>query len=592
MTNRLIPNNSVYDVATFKLLSEGKDITYDYEVLSLSVTQAVNRISSARIVCKDGSVADETFASSEREDLIPGKSIEIALGYDSMDRTVFKGIVVKHSLKVVSNGDSQLILDCRDVAVALTIGRHSRDFQEVKDSEAISTILKGYSQVSGKVEATRVKHCEIVQCYATDWDFILSRAEMNGQIVLVEDGTLHVRKPTTSGSPAVTLTYGVNILEIDVELDARWQYESASATAWDHTEQALVQANGKEPTLNKQGNLDGKKLAKATGAQKLELYHGGLLSRQELQEWADAQMLKSRLSKIQGRVKTRGYQDAKPDEAIQIDGMGKRFNGLAYVSGLRHDMQGGTWCTYLTLGLDAKGFYKTDDVVEQPASGLLPGVSGLQIGVVLQLQDDPTRDDRVLIKAPIIDDKSKGIWARVAAMDAGNKRGTFFRPEIGDEVVLGFINDDPRHPVILGMLNNGKNPSPLLTPIKDTNHEKGVVTRSGLKVWFNDDKKVMTLETPGGNQIVISDEGKGITLRDQNQNTVELNSSGIKLKSSKDIVLEATGKLTLKAIQDISLEGMNANIKANAQFKATGNAGVEVSTSAIAILKGSLVQIN
>jgi phage protein D len=73
MTGRIIPRNSSFDIATFKLLSDGKDITYDYEFLSLSVNREINRIPTAQIVLSDGSAAEETFAASEGEDLIPGK---------------------------------------------------------------------------------------------------------------------------------------------------------------------------------------------------------------------------------------------------------------------------------------------------------------------------------------------------------------------------------------------------------------------------------------------------------------------------------------------------------------------------------------
>ncbi|MBD2095625.1 type VI secretion system tip protein VgrG [Trichocoleus sp. FACHB-591] len=591
MTSRIIPQNSVYDVATFTLLSDGKDITNRYAVLSLSVNREVNRIPSARIILRDGSAADETFAASDSDDLIPGKELEIALGYDGNDQTVFRGVVIKHGLKLAPNGDSMLTVDCKDRAVGLTISRRSRHFKDVKDSEAIATIIKDHSGISPKLEATRVKHQEIVQYYSTDWDFILSRAEMNGQVVLVKDGIIQVQTPTTSGSPLITLTYGANILEIETEMDARYQYQAVNAKSWSCADQTLLEVNGKEPTVNSQGNLSGKKLAQVTRVKELELRHGGFVNIQELQEWADAQMLKSRLSKIQGRIKTKGYRAAKPDALIELAGMGSRFNGLAYVSGVRHELVGGAWQTHLQVGLNPQWFYREEGIVESPASGLLPGVSGLQIGVAVQLQDDPTKEFRVLVKSPIINDKADtSIWARVATLDAGNNRGTFFRPEIGDEVLLGFINDDPRHPVILGMLNSSKNPAPL-QPI-DPNHEKGFITRSGMKVLFDDENKVMTLETPGGNKVVISDKEKGITLTDQHTNTVTLDDKGISLKSPKDIVLEATGKLTLKAVQDASLEGMNVKVNAQSQFKAQGNAGAEVSTSAIAVLKGSLVQIN
>jgi Rhs element Vgr protein len=476
-------------------------------------------------------------------------------------------------------------------AVGLTIGRHSRYFKDVKDSEAIAKILKDYGQLTTKVEATKVKYREIVQYYSTDWDFIVSRAEMNGQIVLVEDDTVQVKAPTTDGSSPVTLTYGANILELEAEMDARHQFAGVSATAWDYATQKAIETSGKEPGVNKQGNLTGKKLATVAGPKILDLRHGGPIEKQELQAWADAQLLKSRLSKIRGRVKIEGYQAAKVDGLIELAGMGDRFNGLAYVSGVHHEMIGGSWRTHLQIGLDPQWFYKEEDINERPASGLLPGINGLQIGVAVKLEDDPTKEHRVLVKSPIIDETTAdGVWARVATMDAGNGRGAFFRPEIGDELVLGFINDDPRHPVILGMLHSSKLAAPI--PAKDTNHEKGLVTRSGMRAWFDDEKKVMTLDTPGKNQVVISDDEKSITLKDQNNNTVTLDSAGITLKSPKDIVLQANGKISLKATQDASVEGMNVNVKANAQFKAQGNAGVEVSTAAIAVLKGSLVQIN
>ena len=591
MSDRIIPQDTTFGVATFTLKSDGKDVTNAYAVLSLVVDRVVNRIPTARVVLKDGSAAEETFAASESDDFIPGKELEIAVGFDGNDRSIFKGLITKQSIKVSMDGNSRLILECRDAAAKLTIGRHSRYFAESKDSEAIETIIGEYGEVSADVEATQVTHAEIVQYYATDWDFMLSRAEMNSQIVLVEDGTIKVKKPATSGSPLITLTYGANLLELEAEMEARDQYQTVTASSWNQTDQAIIQVTSSEPSINNQGNLSGKTLAGVIGLSEWELHHGGQVTEPELKAWADAQLLKSRLAKIQGRLKMDGYPEAQPDALIELGGTGSRFNGLAYVSGIRHDFSGGVWQTYMQLGLARNWFYQqAPDVVAQPASGLLPGVNGLQVGIVVQLQDDPEGEDRILVKAPVIDTQAEGIWARIATLDAGENRGSFFRPEIGDEVLLGFLNDDPRDPIVLGMLNSSAKPAPLTAT--DDNHQKGFITRSEIKLLLDDDTKAITLETPGGNKLIISDKAKGISLEDQNGNTLTLNDSGIALNSSKDITLTATGKLTLKASQDLSLEGLNVSAKANAQFKAEGSAGAEVSTSAIAILKGSLVKIN
>jgi Rhs element Vgr protein len=590
MSDLIIPENSTYDVPSFKLLSDGKDVSQKYMVLSLVVNRVVNRVPTARIVLRDGSVADRTFAASEGPDLIPGKPVQIAIGYDGKDQQIFKGLIVKHGIKVSTNGDSILMLDCKDVATKLTIGRHSRYFTNSQDSAAISTIIGSYSGITSDVQSTEVQHPEIVQYHTTDWDFILSRAEMNGQIVLAEDGKLKIKPPTHSGTPMGTLKYGINLLEFEAEMDARLQYKTVKAKAWSYANQELIEAEGKEPAVSVPGNLSSQKLAEVINLDTLELRHSGRIQEPELQAWANAQLLKSRLAKIRGRVKTKGYPAAKPDTLVQLDGLGKRFNGLAYVSGVRQEIIGGAWFTHIQLGLDPEWFYKTADLTEKPASGLLPGVNGLQTGVVVQLQDDPNGEDRILVRSPIIDPQGAGIWARIASLDAGKDRGSFFRPEIGDEVVLGFLNADPRDPIVLGMLNSSAKPAPLSA--KDENHQKGFFTRSKMKMTFDDEKKVITLTTPGSNTIVISDEDKGITLKDQNGNTLTMNDSGITLKSLKDITLEATGKITLKATQDTSIEGLNVTAKANAQFKATGNASVEVSASGTAILKGAMVQIN
>ncbi len=118
----------------------------------------------------------------------------------------------------------------------------------------------------------------------------------------------------------------------------------------------------------------------------------------------------------------------------------------------------------------------------------------------------------------------------------------------------------------------------------DDNHEKGFVTRSEMKLVFNDDVKSVVLETPAGKKITI-DEGAGvIQIEDENSNKITLDSGGMVLESASDISVKATG--------DLTLEGANVTIKASAQFKAEGSAGSEVSSGATTTIKGSMVQIN
>jgi uncharacterized protein involved in type VI secretion and phage assembly len=158
----------------------------------------------------------------------------------------------------------------------------------------------------------------------------------------------------------------------------------------------------------------------------------------------------------------------------------------------------------------------------------------------------------------------------------------FFRPEIGDEVIVGFLNDDPRDPIILGMLNSSAKPAPLQAA--DKNDQKGYVSRTAMKLIFDDDKKSIDIETPGGRSILIDDDSGVIKLEDGNGNKIVLNSDGISIESAKAI--------SLKANTDITIEGNNVSSKAQMSFTAEGNSGLELKSSATTVLKGSLVQIN
>ena len=217
-----------------------------------------------------------------------------------------------------------------------------------------------------------------------------------------------------------------------------------------------------------------------------------------------------------------------------------------------------------------------------PAGALLARVAGLQIGVVVS-NEDPDGEDRVRIRLPIVGKDDEGIWARVASLDAGKERGFFFRPEIGDEVVVGFLDEDPRHAVILGMLHSSALPAPIKG--SDDNHEKGYVSREGLRINFNDEKKVIIIDTPAGNSITLSEDDTSIVLADQNSNTITMNTDGITIESSK--------ALTLKAGTEVQLEsGTSFSAKGGTELKLEGGTQAELSSSAVTKLKGGMVQIN
>ncbi len=577
---RTINTSRSADLITKKILIEGEELSSVFQVLNIVVEKEINRISTARIILSDGDPATQEFALSNQDLLIPGKEIEIKAGYHSDEETIFKGIVIKHNLKIRSN-QSLLIVECKDKAVRLTVGRKSKYFYESKDNEILEEIIGAYD-LEKDIETTSVQHSELIQYNVSDWDFCVTRAQANGKVCIVDDGKITIQSPDFNADEVETVAFGATLFDFDAEIDARNQLANITAYGWDFAGQELVEIEARSSTVNLNGNISSDDLASVIDLENLELKSGESTSDVELQQWADAKSLFNRLAKIRGHAKFQGVPQVKPNMVIKFEGVGDRFNGKVYVSAIRHQITEGNWTIDTQFGINPKWFSETVDINDLPASGLVAAVNGLQIGIVTQLAGDPKGEDRILVRLPVIDNNDQGIWARISTLDAGENRGSFFRPEISDEVIVGFINGNPRDAIVLGMMNSSAKPAPIQAT--DDNNEKGFVTRSEMKFVFDDDKKSVVLETPAGKKITIDEDAGVIKLEDDNSNVVTLDDSGITMESATDISITASG--------DVTIEGTNVSVSANSQLTAQGTAGAEFSASGTTVVNGAIVQIN
>lgn len=202
--SRIIPTQADTDLATFTILSNGQEIGGEVGIDSVFVVKSVNKIPTARIAVFDGSVPREDFEVSSGNLFVPGAEIEIKAGYHSDESTIFKGIITKHSIQTKKDKPSFLFIEMKDESVKMTIGRKNKFFEEMKDSEIIEEIINGYG-LQPEIETTGVTHKEMIQHHATDWDFLVSRAEVNGKLVFANDGKVTVKAPDLSTDPVLEL---------------------------------------------------------------------------------------------------------------------------------------------------------------------------------------------------------------------------------------------------------------------------------------------------------------------------------------------------------------------------------------------------
>ena len=214
---------------------------------------------------------------------------------------------------------------------------------------------------------------------------------------------------------------------------------------------------------------------------------------------------------------------------------------------------------------------------------------GTQIATVKKTFEDPDNNFRVLVTLPSFSGtgQEEGIWARIAFPYASADAGYFFFPEVGDEVLLTFMNDDPRFPVIFGALYSAKNAAKV-TP-DEKNQFKSISSKSGIHITFDDEDKILTIETPEMNTIVLDDKNKSISMQDINENSIVMDESGITIKTPKDLNLSA---LAMSATADATLDGQSITQNAKTSFTAKGNASAELSASGQTSIKGAMVMIN
>lgn len=585
-------------VLSYAILVNGTAIATSIEVVSIDISSWVNRINTATLVLNDGNMPEASFPNSDSATFLPGAEIKIQLGYDQQITDIFTGIIIKHSVKITGNNAARLVVECKDKAIAMTLGRKNANYIDKKDSDIITALIGAHSELTATVTATSFQHKELVQFYCSDWDFMLARAEANGMLVTLDAGTVTVAPPAVSGSAVLTVTYGVDLIDFNAELDARYQFSNVTSNGWDLASQQLLQQQATPETLNAQGNVTSATLASVLALSDFRLQSTIPQDTSLLTAWAKAQQLKSGLARIRGQVSFQGSALAKPGVLIELAAVGDRFNGDAFISAVHHRVVDGDWITRAEFGMSPNWFTESTDIEAPPAAGLTAGISGLHVGTVMKLDADPESQYRIQVSIPEMSAATDGFWARLANFYSSNSFGAFFLPEIGDEVVLGFFNNDPSHPVILGSVYSSKN-VPAYTP-EAANNTKALVTRTKMKVEFNEEKKIITIITPANNQIVISDDGKSILLQDQNSNKVTLDSAGITLDSPKDITLKAQGKIVLNATNnieataqmDIKQTGLNITNTANVGFTAKGSATAEVSASGTTTIKGAMVMIN
>ena len=475
-----------------------------------------------------------------------GKEVKLELAQGSNTRkTLITGEVTGLMPTMTAFNEVQLQVRGYDKAHRLLRGRFTRSFVQMTDSDIAQRIAQEMG-FSSDIKATNEVHEYVFQHNQTNLEFLQQRAAAIGYQTGVYENTLYFvpvgDSPEGGSAKATELTWGENLEEFEVLRTTPAQPTEVVVRGWDSKrKEAIVgQSQRSEAGPELEDTNTGGEVVKNVFNMDAPM----TVSREDIATQASAdRMAQAICDELQSGFTTAegnatGDPNLRPGAEVEINGVGA-FEGKYRISSARHcfDQLG-----YRTAFSVEGSRLPASPVVSGPDPinlNLHSGLNGsLAFGLVTN-NEDPLDMGRVKVKLPSLAAELESNWARVLAPTAGNDRGFFFLPEVGDEVLVTFVGDTP---VILGSLWNGRDVPPFLTSQAVGNgavNLRVLESRTGHLLMFDDTDKDerLVIQDKGGNEIVIESASNKLTIT--THGNIELNAGG-------DIKISADGTLHLK----------------------------------------------
>lgn len=471
--------------------------------------QHINGIPSASLVLSVPGEALLTLSGNpEVQQCQPGEKLWIEVTGPNINgkAVLFSGVITSNRLEL-NREKPAFTLSVKHDLVKLDTVIRSQTFLDQTDQQIIEILCpKDTFKVTCDVDLS-VLHEQQIQFRCSDWQMLRACLDANGAWLIAEPSGVRIVAPTLAGNADHCFTpkdkpepHGGVLVEY-----AQWQFtaidqpKKLSLAAWNIDEQSLT-SMGANPSRT------GRDALAPTGGERLNdtdwvMNFSTSPSPKELGRKADSLLQHLQQRRVQGEFEVLGSTSYRLGQTLGLSEFGPSVDGSGLISGLRHTLTPSRWRTRVFIG-------REQALLVAP----LPQITGLHIGVVAPFKEnDPKTLYRIRVHLPVLgeDGDSNQLWARFAMPYASKESGLYCYPESEDEVVVGFFENNPGYPVIVGALHNPKN-KPAVEPSKK-NNLKGWQIRQKGNVLFDTDKKTLMLST-GDKALITLDGNKGVAI--------------------------------------------------------------------------------
>lgn len=533
-----------------------------------------------------------------------GAKVEIAFpSAAGADVVVFKGKIAAVGSEQGASDRHELVFTAYDGSQPLAHSMEPASFMDMQVGDIVSKIAKRHG-LSPKASGATMK-LEYYLQVDTDHVTLDQLAAMVGAEWWVDGETLNFGKRKVEAP--VKLEWGDSLRRISARFTAAGRADDVTVRGWDPDTQKAIVGKATRSSVDGSVGLDltlASKRAKQATAMKgtIVVTDQPVMSADEAKTIATSKVADLAAGELRIKGEALGEPKVAAGKTIEIAKAGTQLSGKFVVARVEH-----------VFGVD-RPLVSRFEAGRIGPGGLADRLVNAEraertarrvfaIGTVTNVKD-PEKAGRVKVKLPAVSDKDESAWARVLTYGGGKDRGIEFMPDVGDEVVLGYLGGDARFPVVLGSLWSKKNTPPIPEPVEgDEVSKRLIVAKSGAKLVFTEgpkDKAVVELiHANAETKITLDKAGVAIDAKKDAKIVLKVGDASIELKGDGAISIKG-GEITIKADKNLNIEGQKVTIKGATGVTVDGGgskvdlqpAGAKISSSAITEIKGAMVKLN
>lgn len=510
---------------------------------------------------------------------------------------------------------THLLVRGMDKSHRLFRGRRVAAYKQMKAMDIAKQLAQAAGLEPGRINCDGPVLKHVAQDGISDWEFLRRLGDDVGAVVAVVDGKLDFRQaseasdaPSDTASAAqnpLVLERGRNLISLRSTVTASDQVSAVEVRGWDvATKQALVGVAQPETNSAQLSSITPAKLASTMSSRRWvePISRLGKQRQCELLAAAVSDRLAGSFAELEGVA--RGNPELRAGTAVALANVGTPFDGRYTLSATRHHFspEEGYHTTFSVSNVSDRSLYGVTAARRSPAAT----ISGVLPAVVTNVQD-PENLGRVKVKIPVLDDTYESWWARTVQPGAGGGRGAVILPEVNDEVLVAFGQGHIDEPYVLGGVYNGvdkpdKAWGEHVNTTDGSVQRRAFASRTGMVVEMIEkpSEQKLTLSTSDGQRVTLTQKGKAsieiaaegpVTVTAKQDITISTSGGNVSIKGT-DVTIDAGGNLSLKANGNATVDATNAEVKAKASVKVTGQAQAELSATGQTVVRGGMVQIN